>query len=670
MKKYVFFVFFALLMELPSLFGQYATRTPLFEHFTQASCIPCASQNPAFQEHILTQYGKLIAHIAYHTSWPGVDPMNDLNPTDVQARVFYYAVGGVPHMVMDGNRWIGGPAGVTPELVDAELALASPITIKVTVQKELTPWKVHVTIKTVAPVSPGDYRLFVAAIEDNITYASPPGTNGEREFPNVFRKFLSSATGDPISPFPAPGGEQSFTYELSLHPEWDADSISVIAFVQEYSTKEVLNAASSRFHTFDLISLSPAALSLDASETAVMRYRTETVSDSFLPAIVSIEVITQTNWDVTVTYNGKEIHSNDTVMLPNGEAVGEIHIQGNSEPGYAIVKLLFQPIDQSFAPRLLTYLVLQESDVLILHSSQSFGDGKDHTEELRSKVNQRFASAGISALIMPVQEFLTARKAKLLSTPKIIYYPVGWTFPAIPTSLARELQQFLENGGNLFIAGQDVGWDTWDTEGNGNFVTRALYTDYFHAKYRDDGNSSRSLFIPEEQDPIFSLAEPSAIFDFYGGHLYPDHIEPADTNAFVIFRYNDNSSGGIRAEKDGYKVVYLGVGIEQLEEEKSVTILTLTDQWFKGNLSSVEFDAALQENRFIDVKDNLSLHFPAPISGFLRIFNLTGNAVKTIPLQNAQRITIPYFSLSRGFYSYIVLDQTGKIRYRGTFLLP
>ena len=82
-------------------------RLVLAEEFTQASCGPCASQNPAFNTLIAANSTKIIT-IKYQTSWPGVDPMNAQNPTQVQTRVNYYAVSGVPDGEIGGNSLSGG----------------------------------------------------------------------------------------------------------------------------------------------------------------------------------------------------------------------------------------------------------------------------------------------------------------------------------------------------------------------------------------------------------------------------------------------------------------------------------------------------------------------------------------------------------------------------------
>ena len=61
-------------------------RLTLLEEFTQASCGPCASQNPALNTLLNANTTKAIS-IKYQTSWPGVDPMNAQTQAEVGPRV-------------------------------------------------------------------------------------------------------------------------------------------------------------------------------------------------------------------------------------------------------------------------------------------------------------------------------------------------------------------------------------------------------------------------------------------------------------------------------------------------------------------------------------------------------------------------------------------------------
>ena len=61
-------------------------RLTLLEEFTQASCGPCASQNPALNTLLSGNESKAVS-IKYQTNWPGVDPMNTQTQTWVAPRV-------------------------------------------------------------------------------------------------------------------------------------------------------------------------------------------------------------------------------------------------------------------------------------------------------------------------------------------------------------------------------------------------------------------------------------------------------------------------------------------------------------------------------------------------------------------------------------------------------
>ena len=115
-------------------------RMVLIEEFTNASCPPCAAQNPAFNA-LLAQNATKVIPLKYQTSWPGTDPMNAANPTDVATRVSVYGVTGVPMGVMDGdtskmpatpNAYAGAPAALTQLQIDNEYAIPSPISMNLT----------------------------------------------------------------------------------------------------------------------------------------------------------------------------------------------------------------------------------------------------------------------------------------------------------------------------------------------------------------------------------------------------------------------------------------------------------------------------------------------------------------------------------------------------------
>ena len=77
-------------------------RRVLIEEFTNASCPPCASQNPGFNA-VVEANIQYLTPIKYQTNWPGFDPMNVQTQTDVAPRVTYYGVTGVPNGRQNGS---------------------------------------------------------------------------------------------------------------------------------------------------------------------------------------------------------------------------------------------------------------------------------------------------------------------------------------------------------------------------------------------------------------------------------------------------------------------------------------------------------------------------------------------------------------------------------------
>ena len=117
MKKYLALT--VLLFAFSSVHSQVA-RLVLHEQFTNASCGPCASYNPAYNA-LLASNSSKITKISYQANFPGADPMNAANPGPVSTRRNYYSNTSVPrcyNFSMYGSTGIN-PASVTQAQIDA-----------------------------------------------------------------------------------------------------------------------------------------------------------------------------------------------------------------------------------------------------------------------------------------------------------------------------------------------------------------------------------------------------------------------------------------------------------------------------------------------------------------------------------------------------------------------
>jgi hypothetical protein len=245
MKKSFFFLISLLFLFGGVIVGQ-TQRLVLAEEFTNASCVPCANQNPQFDA-LLQQNTDKITSIKYHMSWPGADPMYNHNTVDNNARRAVYGITGVPHVQMDGNWWDGMPSQVNQARINA--AYSIPSSFKIKVHHELSADQQYINVvamvEATEDVSVSDLRLFLVVIEKHIHFTSPPGYNGEKDFYNVMKKILPDKNGYKLKSNISNG--EYFVIESSwkLANVYNNSQLSVVAFIQDMATKEVYQAANS-----------------------------------------------------------------------------------------------------------------------------------------------------------------------------------------------------------------------------------------------------------------------------------------------------------------------------------------------------------------------------------------------------------------------------------------
>lgn len=225
-----------------SLMAQ-SPRKVLYEHFTQASCGPCASVNPRLHPILERNKDKLV-RITHQVSWPGVDPMNKDNPGEVQSRVSYYGISGVPSSRMNGQ-----VAQLTPTISVSDASIAdaaaipSPYEIQLTpeVQENISELKVKVKVKLTGSFS-GRPVLRVAVLEKIIRWTQAPGSNGEKEFHHVMKKFLPGTAGSSLSNLTTTGEELNFSFDYKFDKLYDFRNLEVAAYIQNEENKEIMQA--------------------------------------------------------------------------------------------------------------------------------------------------------------------------------------------------------------------------------------------------------------------------------------------------------------------------------------------------------------------------------------------------------------------------------------------
>jgi hypothetical protein len=243
--KRITFVLASLLMLLGLKATAQNERVLLFECFTNTSCGPCASQNPALDA-LINNNGDCIAAIKYHMNWPGAnDPMYLHNTVDNDARKGVYSVNSVPHTVVDGIRFANVPGNLNQNMVNNWLNITSPLEMRLSYEldENANIITVHVMGRATSAIT-GSCKLYVGVIEKEIHYTSAPGANGERDFYSVMKKLLPTASGTYIGDM-AEGDYFAYTFTWEWANVYNVDQLDAIAWVQNQNSKEVFQACRS-----------------------------------------------------------------------------------------------------------------------------------------------------------------------------------------------------------------------------------------------------------------------------------------------------------------------------------------------------------------------------------------------------------------------------------------
>lgn len=218
------------------------------------------------------------------------------------------------------------------------------------------------------------------------------------------------------------------------------------------------------------------------------------------------------------------------------------------------------------------------------------------------------------------------------------------------------LEKYLDQGGNLFLAGQNLGWDFNDPASPvTNDGSKAFYTNYLHANYVTNASKHHTLAsLPG--DPIggglqISVNEPGRP----AADQTPCEITPAN-GGVSIFDYPNGNSGAVRFAGD-YRMVYFAFGgLEAITEaDKRDEILRRTLDWLNG-LQVDHRPLGDTENTTIDYPVNVSVKSTKAISRVELFWNPAG----TLPFTQS----LPMTALNDSTYqAFIPAQDSGTVVY-------
>lgn len=166
--------------------------------------------------------------------------------------------------------------------------------------------------------------------------------------------------------------------------------------------------------------------------------------------------------------------------------------------------------------------------------------------------------------------------SEMMKYSTVIWYADLYVHPFLDSADRANLGTYLDNGGNLFIAGMDFGWEMADPDGgeykSTNGQSKLWFENYLKARYIADGSSYRNI-IGIANDPIGNKLN----FNFI--NPWPEVIDTLGGST-PIFKYPDNSIAGIKYDGN-HRLVYIGFSSLENIPHTSVrrTILERSISW-------------------------------------------------------------------------------------------
>ncbi len=658
MKKLVQFIFVIILLSTSILTSQ-VRRIALIEEQTNAGCGPCASANPIFQSFFEESFGGVLS-VRYHTPGPGTDSMYILNTTDNNNRTGYYGVGTVPHYWVDGTSH-GVPSNKTAlfkQMID-RLELKSPV--KIYVEATVTNDSVYgqVSIKAFNNVTQTILRLRIAVIERMKVYSSPPGSNGEKIFPDVMRKMVPDGNGTSIASI-SNGDSLSFYFSTPTNVQWNVNDLAVVAFLQSDATKEVIQSninlptcvIESQTGMVDLVELNQSytkLFNIDNDNLDTLKIKLK-INGAQLPG----------DWTYNLVYNGTNYDSIDVSIAPGESLSFNVVVNTGSTPSTGqsniniFAQLLDDPYNYGFT---FNYFMIQKmGDILVVDAD---GGRTGQATYVNSISN---AGQDVTVIDQRVVQLVPDIIANM--NFESIFWANGWTFPAFILADVQFLKDYLDNGGNLFIGGQDIGWDIFDPSGSSTFQeAKDFYNMYMDARYiSDDSEISSGEGIPGTLgDGISFNINPIS------GALYPEVISSYGGMGDSLFFYTGTTMvGALAYEGATFKSVYLGIGLEQVSDAAARdTLVTRALRWFAQPIVNVDDEAGT-----LPVSFQLEQNFPNPFNPttkitykvpqisqvIIKLFDILGNEIAVLvdetKIPGNFEVTFDATNIASGVYLY------------------
>ncbi len=614
-------------------------RVMLVEGFTNVGCPYCPDANAATHE-FLADYGPSMAiGVSYHVSWPDSgDPFYTLANADssIYFRRVYYGVNSVPSLFSDGTSTVTGSVAALEGAATTRLTTESPITVAVEQVIEGGMVTVTATVTAVDAVPLGDLALRIALTETEIHYAVAPGSNGQTDFYDTMRDMLPDARGTKFTI--GLGETRVFVQSTPVNVAWNLANIRAVVWVQDDLTREVLQAGSTAprpDYTFfygprksiDVVNIG----TLCSYESILANYGN--LSDAY---DVTITPDLPAGWSGSVcigtTCYPPWITSFVTSAAPETQKIIQVDIQPLLTAGSGTMTLTATSRGDPTKTWTRVFKMISGGVPILCMDSDG---GYDY---------ETYYNAALDAAGHPYATWDRllngAPSAAQLDHFAIVIWNGGLAYPPVTTTDRTALATYLDNGGRLFISGQDIGWSLCDPASSDySAESMAWYNAYLGADYLSDGINDLSL-SGVAGDPITD----GLVFNLNGGTSadnqdWPSEIQPR-TGAVGCVVYSPNREAAVRYAHGPFRVVYLAYGFEGMDTESSrFTLMSRSLDWLGIQLVGVPgetppvlaLEPTVAPNPFNPATEiAFTVGSPVPVPVKVAIYDVRGRLVREI----------------------------------------
>lgn len=369
------------------------------------------------------------------------------------------------------------------------------------------------------------------------------------------------------------------------------------------------------------------------------------------------------DWEATISINGETYIGQATISLPYNV---ETPIQINVTPVFtaALAKYTLtmnsNSIPQAPAKYAHLYVVFGVENLVVNATG-----GPEAALHQGVYLNGLEAAGSSNVGLTDAEIMVKGINAQAFNNVRNIFLNVAWTFPALTIPQIEAVKAFMNGGGNLLIAGQDIGWDfmSGNAAGHGSPEATDFFQNYLHSNYVSDGSSTNNQFIAEPTDEIFGAVNQSAVVDVYGGNMYPEQIT-ARENAFQVFYYDaaKTKCGAVRSETENYKVVYFGIGLEMIQNiDVRNQIIASALNWFNIGVGLQHADNQnLSIRIFPNPNSSGMIHFDGNANlKSIEIIDMTGKTIINQKVNDSEPVNI--HNLKQGLYIVKMFSEMGIV---------